>query len=94
MATEKKSLRVRSHPPFKIMIARAIVAENNKAGSTRQYIKKYLQANYKISLTNPWINRTIDDLTKKTEGPRLIINHYHTGHFRCSPELKKLVENS
>lgn len=94
MATEKKSLNTRSYPPFKIMIARAIVAEDNKAGSTRQYIKKYLQANYKISPTNPWINRTIADLTKKTEGPRLIVNRYHTGHFRCSPELKKLVENS
>lgn len=89
MATNKRS----SHPPFKIMIAVAIVKQGNKAGSTREYIKKYLQCYYKISPTNPWINKTIANLIKKTEGPRLIVNRYHTGHFRCSPELKKLVEN-
>lgn len=86
------SKKVQSNPPFKIMIAKAIIAEGSKSGSTRQYIKKYLEANYNIKPTNPWINKTISALTKATEGPRLIVNRYHSGHFRCSPELKELVE--
>ena len=90
MTTQK----VQSRPSFKIMIAFAIIAEGSKSGSTRQYIKKYLKVNYNVKPTNSWINKTISMLTKTTECPRLIVNRYHTGHFRCSPELKTLVEKS
>lgn len=76
---------------MKYKIVRAIRADHDKKGSTRQYIKKYLESNYKIEPTNPWINFTIFILTNRIKGERLIINPHRTGHYKLSSELKKLI---
>lgn len=77
---------------MKYRIARAIIAEKNTQGSTLVYIKKYLEANYKINPTNPWIKRTINILTSSNSGERLIINNKLKGHYKVSPELKEAVK--
>ena len=77
---------VSNHPPFKEMIGKAIVAEANYSGSTRVYIKKYLECNYKILPTNPHINKSIKSMVDSGE---LVVNSKHTGHFRVSPRFRK-----
>lgn len=75
-------------PPYKIMIARAILADDDKKGSSRQTIKKYLYQNYKIEKDRyHYVNSTIAKLTKSGE---LIRNPKHMGHFKLCPELKKV----
>ena len=39
------------HPPFKVMIGMAIVAEANRKGSTRYYIKNTSKLTIKLNLT-------------------------------------------
>jgi hypothetical protein len=73
-------------------IGRAIYAEQNKQGSTLQYIKKYLEANYNIKPTDKRIKKTINKLLSLTSGERLIMNKHHTGHYRLSPEFKRKIE--
>lgn len=76
---------------MKRRIGCAIIIDNNKKGSTRPLIKKYLETNYKIEPTDPWINRTIRILTSLEKGERLIPNRHHKGHYRLSPEYKKTL---
>lgn len=70
------------------MIIRAIYANSpyEKKGATRQYIKKYLETNYKIEPTNPHINKSIKRLIENEE---IIVNPYYSGHYRLSPQNKK-----
>lgn len=75
---------------MKYRIGRAILS-GDKKGLSRQSIKKYLAANYKIDSNDPWINFTIFILTNQEKG--LIINRHHQGHFKLSTELRKFVEN-
>lgn len=83
-----------THPPFRIMIAKAVDAEHSRKGSTRPYIKKYLQANYGIDPASPILRRQLGALIKATTGPRLVSDHYHAGHYRLSEELKVLIGTS
>src|SRR5438874_2524454 len=73
---------------MKYRIARAIRAEDNKQGSTLQYIKKYLECNYNINPKDPLINKTIKMLTSLKSGERLIVNPHHKGHYKISKELR------
>ena len=77
------------HTPFKIMICKAIISEASRKGSSRQYIKKYLECNYNILPQNPHINKTIKSMIEKGE---LIPDKYHKGHYRVSLELKKTIK--
>ena len=76
------------HPPFKLMIGKAILAEANRNGSTRQYLKKYLEANYKISPKHPYTNKAIKMMIESGE---IIVNSRRTGHYRLSPQFKKAL---
>ncbi len=74
-------------------IAKAIDAGRDKKGLSRQFIKKFLESNYKIEPTDPWINFTLYILSNRKEGERLIVNPHHTGHYKLSPALKKLIKD-
>ena len=82
-----------SHPSYTIMIGRAIEAEKNPKGSTRYYIKKYLQTNYRIDPTSQILKNAFSKLLNAEEGPRLIPNARSKGHYRLSKELKALVKD-
>lgn len=73
-------------------IARAINAANDKKGVSLQTIKKYLECNFKIEPTDPWINFTIYILINTEGQEKLMINPYHRGHYRLSPKLKQYME--
>jgi linker histone H1 and H5 family len=75
-----------SHPPFKIMIGKAIKANAERKGTSRIYIKKYLETNFKIEPTSPFINKTLKTMLESGE---LTTNPYHTGHYRLSSGFKK-----
>jgi len=87
---EKQAKKYKTHPPFSIMIAKAILAENNPNGSTRYYIKKYLEANYNISPTSYLTNIAIKKLLTEE---KLIRDENNSEHFHVSDELRKRVEN-
>jgi linker histone H1 and H5 family len=88
---EKQAKKYKTHPPFSIMIAKAILAENNPNGSTRYYIKKYLEANYNISPTFYFTNVSIGKLL---DNGTLIRDENYSEHFHVSDELRKKFENS
>jgi hypothetical protein len=77
-----------SHPTYKVMIGKAILAEKSKKGSTRQYLKKYLETNYRIDPKSHYLKKEITKLTSLTTGARLIVDPKHTGHYRLSEEYK------
>jgi hypothetical protein len=79
---------------MKYKIARTILSEENKKGSTLVYIKKYLECNYNIDPKTPLIKNTIHMLTQLKSGERLIINPKHKGHYKLSKELKDAVQSS
>ena len=54
---------VKEHEKIKWRIARAVYANKEYHGSSRQFIKKYLETNYKIEPTDPIINSAIKMLT-------------------------------
>jgi len=84
--------KVAAHPPFKIMIARAIIADKNRKGSSRAYIKKYLQQNYKIDPKSSALRIAIARLSAMKDGARLVANHQHKGHYRISDQLKREIK--
>lgn len=72
---------------IKRLIGCAITAERCMYhGSTRQYIKKYLETNYKIEPDDLRVNNTIRILL--ADG-NLIPNKKYKGHFRVSDTFKK-----
>lgn len=78
-------------PPYKIMIGQAILADHDKKGSSRQAIKKFLESDYKIEKDKyHYVNKTI---AKLIESGELVRNPNHMGHYKLSPELKKLVNS-
>ena len=81
---------VKIHPPFKIMIGRAIVSEHSHNGSTRHYIKMYLEANYNINRKSPYTNKAIKSMLDSGE---LIPNRYHSRHYRASLGLQNKVND-
>lgn len=85
-----KKYKYREFDNMKRMIGYAITSERNRNGSTRPYIKKYLETNYKIEPTDPRINKTIKILLD--EGS-LIPDKHHGGHYRMSPEYKRWLTN-
>jgi len=85
----KKTSKKTSHPTFEIMIAKAIIADANRKGSSRDAIKKYLKANYGILPENPHLKHALHSLVARSEGPRLLAPN--SGRFRVSPELRKKI---
>ncbi len=82
------------HPPFKNMICSAIASlskEDKRKGASRDYIKKYLAANFNIPSTNPFINKT---LLKMLRDHELVTNTYHRGHYKLSPEYAKTLASN
>lgn len=91
--TKCKCNKSKNHPTFAVMIAQAIISENSNIGSTRYYIKKYLEVNYKISPSSHFINTTIKKLLNAVDGePRLIRDENNSEHYHVSEELRKKVE--
>ena len=88
-----KKVAKSSHPSYAIMVGRAIKAEQNTKGSTRYFIKKYLQVNYKIDPKSQILKNAFSKLINAEEGPRLIPNARSKGHYRLSKELKSLVKD-
>jgi linker histone H1 and H5 family protein len=74
------------HPSFKKMVTDAIIAEQSKIGSSRQYIKMYVWANYKIDPKHFLINKTIKLMLENGELQR---NSRKTGHFMLAGNYKK-----
>merc|ERR1719222_765108 len=57
------------HPPSAVMAAAAITALKDKKGSSRQAIKKYIAANYKVDIVKlgPFLNKALKaGVAKKT----------------------------
>ena len=68
-AKAKKPTKKADHPPSAVMIAAAIAALKDKKGSSRQAIKKYIAANYKVDIVKigPFLNKALKaGVTKKT----------------------------
>lgn len=76
---------------YKGMIGRAIVADADKKGSSRQAIKKYLEANFKVEKKD-WF-RVNSTLTKMLESKEITKNPKHQGHFKLSPDFRKLISS-
>ena len=73
------------HPSYEIMISKAIKEIKDRKGASRQAIKKYIQANWRVSSGYDTVFRTqINRLAD--EGKLLRIN---SQRFRLSDELKK-----
>jgi len=82
-----------NHPSFSEMIIKSIYAvlPYEKKGGTRQYIKKYLEANYNIEPSNPHINKAISKLIETEE---IIVNPKYGGHYKLSSNTRKrLIKN-
>lgn len=77
---------------MKYRIGKAILADRDKKGSTRQAIKKYLSANF-IFNDHELLNKTIKILLERTTGERLIKNKHHGGHYKLSAEFKKALQD-
>lgn len=77
---------------YKGMIGRAIVADADKKGSSRQAIKKYLRANFKVEKKD-WF-RVNSAIAKMLESEEIAKNPKHQGHFKLTPDFRKLVESS
>lgn len=77
---------------YKGMIGRAIVADADKKGSSRQSIKKYLEVNFKVEKKD-WF-RVNSTLAKMLESEEIAKNPKHQGHFKLTPDFRKLVETS
>merc|ERR1739848_980095 len=60
-AKAKKPTKKADHPPSAVMIAAAIAALKDKKGSSRQAIKKYVAANYKVDIVKigPFLNKAL-----------------------------------
>lgn len=102
-APAKKTIEARPSYNFMILQAYEAVTEYDKKhgeksdatkfGITRPYIKKYLQANYKISPDSAHLRLAMRRLLSAPEGkPRLIPNKHRPGHFRPSKELKAVTK--
>jgi len=75
------------------MIARAVDSQGEERGASRQWIKKYLETNYKIPPTSPHLKRAMRQLLSASEGsPRLITKGKKTGTYFLSPELKYKID--
>lgn len=81
-----------AHPPYKIMICKALNCQEN--GGSRNYIKKYLETNYEIPPTSPYLRRTMRQLINAPQGePRLYTKGKKRGTYYASAELKaKVIE--
>ena len=69
VAKAKKPAKKAEHPPSGVMVAAAITALKDKKGSSRQAIKKYIAANYKVDIVKigPFLNKALKaGVTKKT----------------------------
>ena len=65
----KKPAKKSDHPPSAVMIGAAIAALKDKKGSSRQAIKKYIAANYKVDIVKigPFLNKALKaGVVKKT----------------------------
>merc|ERR1739844_513808 len=65
----KKPAKKSEHPPSAVMAAAAITALKDKKGSSRQAIKKYIAANYKVDIVKigPFLNKALKaGVAKKT----------------------------
>jgi len=51
MSTTKAASKKAEHPPYREMISAAIVNLKERNGSSRQAIKKYIHANYKVTFS-------------------------------------------
>ena len=68
-AKAKKPTKKADHPPSAVMIAAAIAALKDKKGSSRQAVKKYIAANYKVDIVKigPFLNKALKaGVAKKT----------------------------
>ena len=75
---------------YKMMVARSIMADSEKKGTSRQSIKKYMSANYKIESSKHFlVNGAIKKMVAAGE---IIPNSKHTGHFRLEANYKKSFE--
>lgn len=85
-----EQLRFNKIVNIKRMIGYAIISEKSKIGSTRPYIKKYLETNYKVEPDDPRINNVIRLLLLDES---LVRNKKKGGHFHLSPKYKKWINN-
>ncbi|HSW76902.1 MAG TPA: histone H1/H5 family protein [Candidatus Saccharimonadales bacterium] len=90
LLTRIKKYKYEEFIDIKRMIGHAIRGEQSRKGTTRPYIKKYLEANYKIEPTDKRINKTIKILLDEK---MLIPDKHHAGHYRLSPEYKKWLDD-
>jgi hypothetical protein len=75
----------RQHPPYEVMIATAIKEIKDRKGATRQAIKHYVRANYKVPDNFDTVFRT--QLNRLTDDQKLL--QINSQRFRLSDELKK-----
>ena len=85
----KPKLNKTGNPTFKVMIGKAILADSDRKGSSRQAVKKYLSANFNKDNTT-LINGAIKKMI--TSGD-IIPNPKHLGHYRMSVSFKKTIES-
>lgn len=78
------------HPTYVEMIAKAVdVIDYDGAGASRQYIKRYLETNYRIPEKSPYLKRAMRQLINAPNGePKLYTKGKKTGTYYASPELK------
>ncbi len=77
-----------AHPSYKTMIINAVESkkqdENPRKGASRDYIKKYLAANYGIEEKQyHYLNKALQTLVKNEV---LIVNSHHRGHYKFPPK--------
>lgn len=89
LSTRVETYKFHKFSHMKFRIGQAIRCEKSKSGSTRPFIKKYLETNFKIDPTDPRINKTIRVML--WEGS-LIPNKTKKQHFRLSSDYKKRID--
>lgn len=85
--TAKEKAAAPVHPPYKVMISKAIQDLREHSGSSRQAIKKYIDANYEVSEhgLKTQFNRQIRRLVDQGY---LVFTNGPNSRIKLSPEYK------